>query len=332
MSSLDDITKQEAEIIRNSIIYIESGDHLITDEAKRHKLALMIACAFVFMISLYPNAHIGSLFGIVKFTDESEISILKIIPYALLVMAYQGVMYAYHLNEAKKAQLNKKLKSIREKNFHSFNEFIDKSNDTLEAIENYQIRDVTFNQESGRFSQIRRDINDYDTKLKTIPNFHPHLTNLVMWSQEIINNANRNKQTVTLQEIPIKTIRELHNEGIWLIHRVEIFKDLNHITDGLKLRFTEIDKICDELDGHFIEKYNYYLTRLFDIRNEHSSFINESIEDKQTIMKNLSETAYSEKNAFYIYTVIPTVFFLVSLGFGLFTYITSFLEKCPYVN
>ncbi|EJG2229432.1 hypothetical protein BS007_RS15360 [Vibrio parahaemolyticus] len=318
MSKSDDITKQESEIIKSSIIHIESGDHLITDEAKRHKLALMVACAFVCMISLYPNAHVGSLFGIVKFSDGSEISILKILPYALLVMTYQGIMYAYHLSEAKKAQVNKKLKSIREDNIHLLNEFIELTNNFSDKINNSTHRDFSLKNQGHRFSDIRETISSIEQKVTAIPDFHTNLTNLFLWSGRVLHNVKNQ------DEIPLNSIQELHNDAEYLIQRVDFFKRMAKLTHQLKSLTFEIDKKCDELDGHFISQYNYYLIKLFDINTEHNKFIKELTQDKISIIDALSKTAFSEKKAFYIYTVIPTVFFFFSLGFALFTYVKSF--------
>lgn len=318
MSKSGDITKQEAEIIKSSIIYIESGDHLITDEAKRHKLALMVACAFVCMISLYPNAHVGSLFGIVKFTDESEISILKILPYALLVMVYQGLMYAYHLNEAKKAQINKKLKSIRKDNLLRLNEIIEATNSFSKKIDDSALRNYRFETQGNKFNDIRESIGSIQNVMQKIPNFHSNLTDLVLSSKSIIEKMERQ------EDVPLQAIKDIYNKSAYLNINADYFKRLSGINEQLRNMTFEISNKCDELDGHFVEQYNHYLIRLFEINNEHQKFIKDLTKDKMGTIDTLSKCAFSERNSIIIYTIIPTCFFMFSLGFSLFTYTKSF--------
>lgn len=326
MSKSDDITKQEAEIIKSSIIYIESGDHLITDEAKRHKLALMVACAFVFMISLYPNEYIGSLFGIVKFRDESGISLLKILPFAIIVMFYQGAMYAYHLNEAKDAKQNKDFKSTRKENIHLFNNIIDLTNDFSEKINHSIHYDYNFKTEGNRFNSIRESINNIQNVMQKIPNLHPQLTALTLLSKSALEKAEKQ------EEIPLQVIKDIYNNAKDLNLRAEHLKRISGLNAQLLNLTFEINSKCEDLDIHFVNQYNYYLTKLFNISLEHNNLKRELNQDKVNIIKALSRTAYNKKAAFYIYTVIPAVFFLICLVFSLFTYITGFLEKCPYVN
>ncbi|QQC97817.1 hypothetical protein JCT86_10370 [Vibrio parahaemolyticus] len=318
MNKSDDITEKEAEIIKNSIIHIEAGDHLITDEAKRHKLALMVACAFVCMISLYPNAHVGSLFGIVKFTDESEISILKILPYALIVMIYQGVMYAYHLNEAKKAQINKKLKSIRKDNILLLNEIIETTNNFSKKIEDSSHRNYGFKSQGKKFIGIRESISGIQSVMQKIPNFHSNLTDLVLSSKSILEKMERQ------EDVPLQAIKDIHNKAAYLNINADYFKRISGLNEQLINITFEISNKCDELDGHFVEQYNHYLIRLFEINNEHQEFIKDLTKDKMETIDTLSKSEFSERNSIIIYTIIPTCFFMFSLGFSLFTYVKSF--------
>ncbi|EHZ2573855.1 hypothetical protein K5N30_002720 [Vibrio parahaemolyticus] len=327
MSNSDNITKQEADTIKNSIIHIEAGDHLITDEAKRHKLALMLACAFVFMISLYPTEHLGSLFGIVKFTDETKIKLFEVLPYALLVMIYQGIMYAYHFNEAKKAWINKKLKMVREDNVKHLvilSEVISSKQDNIAISHPKPIdieSEVSPQQLSTTLGTLIKNVesinSDWSQKLE-ICNELSALKNYLLDIHRISNNTNHlNIHELDELETKIKEkLTKIHSiipSENWAIDKAIILQTCHE----------NLERYVKTINHIFIDKYNLHLEMYLEQELESVKYIKDSNKQINNIAESLQKTSFNENLAMILYVILPSVIFSVVFLFGMKTYLSN---------
>ncbi len=306
------------------IIYLEAGDHMITDEAKRHKLALMLACSFVLMISYYHDATVGSLFGIIKFAEGNEIGVLELIPFAIAVMLYHAIIYAYHFNEARKAWINKKLKAVREQRISKFNmhaESID--NGKLEIIDKTlpTIQSNRFNK-SWQLDSLIRAIDSNIGKESLSEDF----TATVLEIDELMYKV-RGISISSKSSSDQDQLKELNQQLYTLCDK--LYKNLGKekfVTTKLELIkqcYAILEKVSSDFDNAYISKYNYYLEEDFKRKQEFKQVILESLSQREAILDEMRSFKFDERSASLLYAFLPFIYFSSALIFGVTTYLVN---------
>ncbi len=307
--------------MKNYIIHIEASDHLVTDETKRHKLALMLACALVLMLSIYPCSQINGLFGILKFTEGNEIQAYSLLPYALAVMFYQGVMYTYHYNESKKAWINKKLKSIKKDKIDIFNN-LESNIISSKAITTATLEPFCLTKEIPTLrllNELRDTVATLESRLDNKSNFNGINDTLFDISQkiqhisEIDHNLKYTEKDVwsyvqpTFYEISrsIKNI-DFKEEFTW--------EKVKEIKSSIKI----IENITAEIELVFIEKYNYYLQENYIRESNFNENIRNAIKQRDELIYTLNKTSFIESHAIFIYFHVPLIAFMVALIRGVY--------------
>lgn len=324
MGKSDDITEKETEIINNSIIHIEAGDHLITDEAKRHKLALMLVCSFVLMISYYHEAKVGSLFGIIKFSPGYEICVLELIPFAILVMVYHGFIYYYHFNEAKKAWLNKELKAIRADKIIELNN----QNIAISQSANQNIVSQLDKPEIDNTKEIRElrvFLRKNLTHFEKLVDKSPKFIELQHMIEPIYDELEYLKNTSIQPEVDKHKVHNYYNS----IHdRLNILRNnldsislLQEGLDRLKKYNVGLNDITLKIDRHFINKYNYYLEENYKRSSRHNSQVREALTQRDKLIAEISKTAFNKKHAMILYFYLPALYFISALCSSLYVYL-----------
>lgn len=318
MSKSDNITKQEADNIKNSIIHIEAGDHLITDEAKRHKLALMLVCSFVLMISYYHDAKVGSLFGIIKFSQGHEICVLELIPFAILVMIYHAILYTYHFKEANNAWKNKKLKSFRENKITEFNKLTSNIDRARHLSLNREVEKPIkkiHSELSNTLQHLKESANYFESESKSGPiskHFDSTISELRKTAWSISQKLNYEDGFNHKQEI-LRLCYDVRNQCEIIDYELDKKEWYENRVSKLKVSHQLIERLIINFERFHIENYNYYLEQNFDRELSFNHHVKQSTKEQNKIYEVLKSTSFVNKEATYIYVVIPFFYFTISL-------------------
>jgi len=308
----------------DKIIHIEAADHLITDEAKRHKLALMLVCSFVLMISYYHDAKVGSLFGIIKFTEDHEIGVLELIPFAIAVMLYHGTVYAYHYNEAKKAWINKVAKAIREEKISTFNahaltidnakrDNIDFVIEKANVINNNIIMEKIRNLRTG-LAEVEKSLHN-----ETAPKDTRHTVRSLeeeMYTLQSKLSSNEMSFVSPLVDSIYPKIQRLNHQiehDFWTQNKLQNIHYCCNI----------IEEVIDDFEKSFIAKYNYYLEENYKRNYRHNQCIKRSIAQRDLILNEMKKTSFNEKNATLLYKALPFLYFNAAFIYGIYIYLNN---------
>ncbi|EGR0802270.1 hypothetical protein EX462_11320 [Vibrio alginolyticus] len=322
------------------IIYLEASDHMITDEAKRHKLALMLVCSFVLMISYYDKAKVGSLFGIIKFDGGHEIPVVELIPFALIVMLYHGVIYAYHYREAIKAWVRKNNDAIIKKNISEFSLIGEKVEKEIESYSHSELPDcissnthlselTKVSKWRATFTSFYREREQFFTEANQNKARRIRLTNII---------TNRNKSLLDSRtEFQSKHQSILYEDSAILRGKIdelltdigELDREINnyvHLQDKVDVLsevFEDMDVVVGQFDDVLRDKYNHYLiSHIERQKNVHQNLIN-LVRQREDIVNTMKELSFDEKKATLLYKYLPLAYFSVAMLYGLNAYISA---------
>ncbi len=312
----------------HNIVYIEAGDHLITDETRRHKLALMITCSFVLMISYYHNAQVSTLFGVIKFSDGDEISVLNLIPFAFLVMLYHAYIYAYHLSQAKKAWVNKIQKALIEGSIATFDKFSSQIEDSRRNnIDN--LPDLINLNKNTKITEKLNSLRKLENSLKEGEDRwsnHRFLGQRIHTIRSIITKLN-DRELSPSQEEMYQRYSELTPK---LIDEIEpIIGDMPFQEwpadrlSILKACTSTLNETIQELDELYLNKYNFYLEENYKRNFNHICLVKNALTQRKEIIDTLEKTAFDDKKATFIYSVIPSIYFILASVMGVYTFVAN---------
>ncbi|WP_394146843.1 hypothetical protein [Shewanella atlantica] len=121
-------------------IKVEGEDHLITDEAKRHKMSLMFFSSLLIAMCFFPDAYVKSILGVITFAEADYKKIDEFLWVAMLVAFYFALLYKHYYGVAIKKQKNKKLTEEGVSGCETFNRTFDEINLNVKECERiYQV-------------------------------------------------------------------------------------------------------------------------------------------------------------------------------------------------
>ncbi|MCS0326266.1 hypothetical protein ND973_03825 [Vibrio diabolicus] len=315
----------------NIFVHLEAGEHMITGETKRHKLALMITCTITCAMCILNSSKVTSLFGILKI--EPDIPVLWLIPFALVITLYQAILYRYHYIEAMKEWKNKIEKKTQKRHFRHFNLISNTINCSSDkAFQKQEI--LTINSSQGaRLERLKGFINDFSDSINKAPNedellemsylaskgvsedHHNLIQNLERISRELdnIDKLDLDYNDISLYNKSIQhTISQAKNLSGLLKYNFLLINKANKINES----FDALNKIIIDLESKYINNYNEYLIKHYDSHIEIKQLLNNCIQQRDKAISMMALTSFNENSTKIFYKWVPFFFvcFTVSIS------------------
>ncbi|MEZ8019393.1 hypothetical protein ACED63_13335 [Vibrio splendidus] len=313
----------------NAFFHLEAGEHMITGETKRHKLALMVACTITTAMCILNSSEVTSLFGILKV--EPGIPVLKLIPFALAITIYQAILYKHHYKEAINEWNNKIDKRKQDRDFRHFNKLTSytiKISDAITEKENLITPSSTHSTGLSRLKcfvesypqiiskeQLEREYSSSQQNIKT--------SYIESQSKRLVNNLRHISQS-------LKEIKDIKNasghplfygDSIYEASDIseELFRLANYdfllINKAHKINstFDDLEKIIESLDRTHIRDYNQYQIKYYEQQYELDKKLQKCIEQRERAIQNMKRTSFDIKSTERFYKWIPLSFFCFTI-------------------
>lgn len=328
------ITSEEKEILKNCIIHVESGEHFITDDAKKFMWILLASCTFLGLISHFDQVKITSF---LSWTFDPGIEVSKIIPLALVAVIILAFIYIASFFDARKAVNNKNARKVRDQNITLFNT-------------------LTQNIDSARTSNIESPPSDIDTS---------EIISLEKFSElkALLNTLENSVSKPSISEDFTKTVYDINNEINRLpqinrnthiskenTERDEFYSNLCKLCEKLKLNLGKenwfetklsdiqtchsiLNELVQELELRYTNTYNYYLIENKVRSEKFNKTVDSAIAQRQQIIDEMRSYSFSAKTSYLIFFILPGFYCLATIMYGFYTHynlepvVTSWLSE-----
>lgn len=313
----------------NAFFHLEAGEHMITGETKRHKLALMIACTITTAMCILNSSEVTSLFGILKI--EPGVPVLKLIPFALAITIYQAVLYKHHYKEAINEWVNKVDKKKHDREFRYFNKLNSCINDTSGSIsqkENLVTPSLNHSNNIARLKdfitnfnsiidreRLEREFADYPPSTDT-SYIKPSALRLVEQLSSISNHLNEIKDSDNVKNSPLFYSDLIYEaaETVGILFRLTKYEFLV-FDKAIKINnsYADLEEVLNDLDKRYIQDYNQYQIKYYEQQFELDKKLQKCIEQRERAIKNMKRTSFDIKSTERFYKWIPLSFFCFTI-------------------
>lgn len=316
-------------------VHLEAGEHMITDEAKRHKIALMLYCSILLSLSYFNKATIESIFGTLKF--ETPIPANDVLPLIFIVVIYYSVMYAHHYKEAIKAWKNKTHKDSISRNISRFNKVLSYTNNSQEQILNsdYLSNPIVEGDYSRRLfnvkSSIVQSLEDSKDMAKIlehgIPRFRPtdaedfheileYLKTVEDYLMHVMKSRDANfllygKSTIDLKLSWLTTMKQKYEYGVLLLEKA----------DDIENYYEQLQSLILDIEALYNEKISYFERKHFEKEVLLNNKIERCIKLKKSMVKEMKNLSVNERSNILLYRDIPTFYVLVTIFYASYKYL-----------